>query len=113
MLQLHGRVDVKKAAKLFIARRLAGRPVAPLLFLLATALALSSCSAQGAPSFMLFGAYFPAWMFCAAIGLVAAIVARAFFEATGLAYVLPYQLFVCVSIGVCAALAAQFVWFGP
>jgi len=52
-------------------------------------------------------------MFCGAIGLVAAIVARAFFEASGLAYVLPFQLFVCASIGVCAALVAVLVWFGP
>lgn len=122
-----------KPAKLFIANRLAthlkasentserqpvgagsqSRPVPPLAALLATALALSGCAVQGAPSYTLFGAYFPAWMFCAAIGLVAAIVARAFFEATGLSYVLPYQLFVCASIGVCAGLAAGFLWFEP
>ena len=85
----------------------------PRAALLATALALSGCAVQGAPSYTLFGAYFPAWMFCAAIGLVAAIVARAFFEVAGLAYVLPYQLFVCASIGVCAGLAAGLVWFEP
>ena len=68
-----------------------------------TALALGGCATRGAPSYTLFGAYFPAWMFCAGIGLAAAVVARAFFEATGLAYVLPFQLFVCASIGVCAA----------
>ena len=89
------------------------RSVAPLGALAATALALSGCAVQGAPSFTLFGAYFPAWMFCAAIGLVAAIAARAFFEAVGLAYVLPFQLFVCASIGVCAALAAGLLWFEP
>jgi hypothetical protein len=81
--------------------------------LLATALGLSGCAVQGAPSYTLFGAYFPAWMFCAAIGLVAAAVARAFFEATGLAYVLPFQLFVCASIGVCAGLAAGLLWLEP
>jgi len=85
----------------------------PSSLLALTALTLSGCAAQGAPSFALFGAYFPSWMFCAAIGLVAAIVARAFFEAAGLAYVLPFQLFVCASIGVCAALLAGLVWFGP
>ena len=81
--------------------------------LLETALALSGCTVRGAPSYTLFGAYFPAWMFCAAIGLIAAIIARAFFEATGLAYVLPYQLFVCASIGLCAGLIACAVWFEP
>jgi hypothetical protein len=67
---------------------------------------------KGAPSFTLFGAYFPAWMFCAAIGILAAIVARAIFVATGLAYILPLQLFVCAAIGVSAALFAELIWFG-
>jgi len=85
----------------------------PRTALLATALALSGCAVQGAPSYTLFGAYFPAWMFCAAIGLLGAIIARAFFEAAGLAYILPFQLFLCASIGVCAGLAAGFLWFQP
>jgi hypothetical protein len=50
-------------------------------------------------------------MFCAASGLLAAIVARAFFEASGLAYVLPHQLFVCASIGLATGLGAGFLWF--
>jgi len=83
----------------------------PPLALLAMALALGGCAVQGAPSYTLFGAYFPAWMFCAAIGLLGAIVARAFFEVSGLAYVLPFQLFVCAAIGVAAGLGAGFFWF--
>jgi len=71
-----------------------------------TAFALNGCSVQGAPSYTLFGAYFPAWMFCAALGILVAILARAVFVATGLADVLPLQLFVCVSIGLGAALYA-------
>ena len=88
-------------------------PVAPLVVLLAAALPLSGCAVQGAPSYTLFGAYFPAWMFCAGIGLLAAIVARALIEASGLAYVLPYQLFLCASIGVTVGVAAGFFWFEP
>jgi YtcA family len=64
-------------------------------------LSLSGCAR--APSFVLFGAFFPAWMFCALVGLVAAIVVRAAFLATGLAARLPYQLFVCTAIGTLAA----------
>jgi YtcA family len=78
----------------------------------ALALALGLSTVQGAPSFALFGAYFPAWMFCAALGILAAILARAVFVATGLAHVLPFQLFVCASIGLCAALYAELTWFG-
>ena len=91
-----------------MARRFRG----PFSALALTALALSGCTAQGAPSYTLFGAYFPAWMFCAALGILAAILARAFFVATGLAHVVPLQLGVCASIGLCAALAAGLAWFG-
>ena len=80
--------------------------------LVLTALAFGDFTVHGAPSFTLFGAYFPAWMFCAALGILVAIVARAVFVATGLAYVLPFQLFVCASIGLSAALYAGLTWFG-
>lgn len=73
---------------------------------------LNGCAVRGAPSFVLFGAFFPAWMFCAALGILAAVGARVVFVVSGLAYVLPLQLFVCASIGVCAALLAGLVWFG-
>ncbi len=75
-------------------------------------ISLSVCAHHGAPSFALAGAYFPAWMFCALLGIVAAIVARVGFVLSGLAAVLPYQLLVCTSIGVCAALLAWLLWFG-
>jgi len=75
-------------------------------------LGLNGCAVQGAPSFVLFGAFFPAWMFCAVLGILAAIVARVVFVASGLARVLPLQLFVCGSIGVCAGLLAGLVGFG-
>jgi hypothetical protein len=69
--------------------------------------ALGGCSSHGAPNLVLFGAFFPAWMLCGLIGIFAAIAARAIFVATGLADILPFQLFVCASVGVCFAL---FVW---
>ena len=72
---------------------------------------LSGCAQRGAPSFALFGAYFPAWMLCAFLGIFASIAARAVFVATGLSNALPLQLFVCMAIGVCFALLVWFVWF--
>jgi len=72
---------------------------------------LGGCDVRGAPSYVLFGAYFPAWMFLALLAIVAAIVTRAVFVATGLARVLPFQLFVCASVGVSAALFAWSRWF--
>ena len=76
------------------------------------ALAVGGCVQVGAPSFVLFGAFFPAWMMCAAIGIVAAIVARIVFVASGLARILPLQLFVSSSVGVIFGLAAWLSWFG-
>jgi len=57
--------------------------VAPLL--------LAGCSSSGAPSFDLFGAFFPAWLLCGVIGVVGAIAARAVFVGTGLLSLVPYS----------------------
>src|SRR6202044_3317595 len=75
-------------------------------------ISLTGCSAGGAPSFTLFGAFFPAWLLCGLIGVVGAIVARVVFVSTGLAHTLPYQLAVCTAIGVITALLAWLVGFG-
>jgi hypothetical protein len=88
------------------------RECAGILFAPMLSLILSGCSRSGAPSLVLFGAFFPDWMFCALLGIVVAVVARAVFVATGLSSVLPYQLFVCVSIGLIFALLAWLLWFG-
>jgi hypothetical protein len=76
------------------------------------ALGLSGCELRGAPAFVLFGAYFPAWLFCAVLGVAAAIAARAAFVALSLAQVVPFQLLVCSAIGLIAALLAWLVAFG-
>jgi hypothetical protein len=73
---------------------------------------LFGCAQGVAPSFELFGAYFPAWMLCALIGIVAAVGTRAAFVGSGLSSILPYQLFVCASIGLIFALVAWLIWFG-
>jgi hypothetical protein len=75
-------------------------------------LSLSGCGAAGAPSYDLFGAFFPAWMFCAVIGIVGAALARVVFVGTGLAAILPYQLLVCTAVGTIMAIAAWYLAFG-
>lgn len=75
-------------------------------------LGLSGCAVRGATSYSLFGAFFPAWMFCALAGIVGAAVARIGFVASGLSRVMPFQLFVCTSIGLVIALVAWLAWFG-
>lgn len=79
---------------------------------IAMAVVLGGCAAQGAPSFILSGAYFPAWMLCAVIGVAGAFLARTVMVTTGLSETLPFQLFVCTSLGLIVALAAWLLWFG-
>jgi hypothetical protein len=74
--------------------------------------ALTTCSSGGAPSFTLFGAFFPGWLFCGLTGIVGAVAARAIFVGSGLSNNLPYQLFVCTAIGIIVAILTWFVWFG-
>jgi hypothetical protein len=75
--------------------------------------ALDGWTAHGAPYFSIFGAFFPAWMFCALLGILAAIGVRLVFVASGLANLLPFQLLVCSSLGLCAALWMWNRCFGP
>lgn len=74
---------------------------------------LDGLGSHGAPYFSIFGAFFPAWMFCALLGILAAIGVRFVFVASGLASLLPFQLLVCSSLGLCAALCLWSRCFGP
>jgi hypothetical protein len=73
---------------------------------------LAGCTGGSAPSFDLFGAFFPAWLLCGIIGIAGAVVARVVFVSTGLANTLPYQLAVCSAIGVITALLVWLIGFG-
>ena len=86
------------------------RKSALLIFI--TLPAFAGCASHGAPSFVLFGAYFPAWMLCALIGILGAIAARGIFVGSGLDSVLPFQLFVCSSVGLVIAAVTWLTWFG-
>jgi hypothetical protein len=80
--------------------------------LLLASISLNGCSGLGAPSFEVFGAYFPAWMLFGLIGIVGAGAARAIFVAGGLSNTLPHQLLVCTAIGVINGIAAWLLCFG-
>jgi len=75
---------------------------------LAGCLALCGC----APSFNLFGAYFPAWLLCAGIGIASAIAARLIFVAKALNGALPFQLLLCSAIGMIVGVFSWLVLFG-
>ncbi len=72
---------------------------------------MSGCALRGAPSFVLFGAFFPAWMLVASIGILAAVGTRIALVAAQLADAIPLQLLVCVSSGVTVAVLTWLLWF--
>lgn len=69
----------------------------------ALSLSLQGCTLRGAPSYEIFGAYFPLWLLSAVIGLVGALIAHRLFVSTGWAQIVPFQLSVCVAIGLTVA----------
>jgi len=72
---------------------------------------LSGCSLAAAPSFELFGAYFPAWMVCALIGIVGAASTRVVLTTPALNGVVPFQFAVCTAVGIIVALLGWTVLF--
>jgi hypothetical protein len=76
------------------------------------ALGLAGCASRASPSWTLFGAYFPAWLLCGLLGVFGALAARFGFVATGLATVIPFQIWVCTAIGIMVASLCWLVWLG-
>ena len=63
-----------------------------------------------APLLTVAGAYFPAWLACASLAVLVACFARVVMVATQLSQFIPFQLLVCSSIGMIAALIVWFTW---
>ena len=61
---------------------------------------LGGCAVTGAPSFELFGAFFPAWMLCALIGIVGAAGAHIVLTSPRVSDPIPFRLGVCTAAGV-------------
>jgi hypothetical protein len=70
------------------------------------------CGCTGAPSITVAGAYFPAWLACALVGVVAALATRAVLSACGVLPGLPLPLLVCGAAGVACAALAWAAWMG-
>jgi len=79
---------------------------------MATLLSLGGCSIGGAPTIPLAGAYFPAWLACALVGVLGSVLVRVVFVRIGLDDALPLRLFVYVSLGFAIAFAASQQFFG-
>jgi len=88
------------------------RPVRFAGFSLLLTPVMSGCTIRGrAPSFVVFGSYFPAWIVCALAGLALAIAIRAVFLRVGIDEFLPVRLLVYISLGVLCALLIWLVVF--
>lgn len=73
---------------------------------------LAGCSTGGAPSFIVFGAYFPGWGMCFLVGVMGALATRTALVLTRLADTFPFQLGICISSGLIIGVAAWLIWFG-
>ena len=82
------------------------------LVLAVAALGLQGCAGHASPSWTLFGAYFPGWLLCGLLGVLGALAARLGFVASGLATVIPFQLWVCTAAGIIVASLCWLVWLG-
>jgi hypothetical protein len=75
-------------------------------------LGLSACSLRGAPSYSIFGAFFPAWLLCAGIGLLGSAVLRVLVIALGFEETLPWPLLVYTAFATGVALWLWLALFG-
>lgn len=60
---------------------------------------VSGCGLDGAPSYSIAGAFFPAWLLCCAIGLVSALLFRVVLVVVKLDDVMPARLLVYTAFG--------------
>jgi YtcA family len=78
--------------------------------LIPVALLLSGCS--GSPAQNVLGSFFPAWMLCAALGIVVAVIIRQILSALGINehLIAPPLTYLCFAVA--GTLLIWLVWFG-
>ena len=76
----------------------------------AIALTVAGCSYS--PTQNLFGSYFPAWMLCAALGIVAAVIIRQILVVAGISDYVIAPLLTYAGLAVSVTLLAWLLWFG-
>lgn len=86
--------------------------VAPFVRVAPAALVLAGCSLQSSPALPLFGAYFPSWLICLALGVIGAILVRGVFIRLGLDDMLPARLIVYASLAAAIGFLAALTIYG-
>ena len=82
----------------------------PILQLAAAALPVTACST--APAQDLVGSYFPAWMLCAAGGVVAAVIIRLILVAAGISEYVVAPPLTYTAIAASATFGFWLTWYG-
>jgi hypothetical protein len=80
------------------------------LWRVAIALAVSGCSYS--PTMDLLGSYFPAWMLCAVIGIVASVIIRRILAVAGINDYVVAPLLTYAALAVSTTLLVWLLWFG-
>ena len=80
------------------------------LWRVAIALPVAACSYS--PTMNLLGSYFPAWMLCAVIGIVASVIIRQILAVAGINDYVVAPLLTYAALAVSATLLAWLLWFG-
>jgi YtcA family len=80
------------------------------LRLLAIPLVTAGCSHS--PTLNLFGSYFPAWMVCAALGVIAAVLIKQILRLAGVDEYVVAPALTYVALAVAGALLFWLLWFG-
>ena len=80
------------------------------LWRVAIALPVAACSYS--PTMDLLGSYFPAWMLCAAVGIVASVIIRQILAVAGINDYVVAPLLTYVALAVSATLLTWLLWFG-
>ena len=80
-----------------------------------TAAIMAANAAQAAdpaaPSLVVFGSYFPAWIVCAILGVVGAVVARFILARLGIDEFLPLRLVVYLCLAIVFGLGVWLGWY--
>jgi len=77
-----------------------------------TAIALPVAGCNSAPTLDLLGSYFPGWMLCAALGVVAAVIIRQILGVAGINEYVVAPLLTYAGLAVATTLLAWLFWFG-
>jgi hypothetical protein len=77
-----------------------------------TAVALMTAGCSHAPTMNLFGSYFPAWMLCAAVGIVATVIIWRILAMAGIHEYVIAPLLAYAGLALSATLLSWLFWFG-